>query len=370
MSDDMQSRLQTYCATAFPTRQEVQVSDLTAISSGWESDIYSFAVEHGPADGRRREEMILRIYPADDAYDKSGHEFHGMSQLHKAGYPVPQVLVLERENSPFDKPFVIMERIKGQVLWPLLFGSPQEKQRELLTLFCKLFVQLHTLEWRSFDYPFDYAQGRDQDEPFDHAQDKPFVHDAARYDTEDPYTFVDWWLETYRSYLALFPSPGFLAVIEWLEARRDQVPCLRPSLIHLDYHPDNVLLRDDGSAVVIDWTQLDISDSRFDLAWTLVLVSSLEGAKWRHRILQEYERLAGARVEQIAYFEVAACAKRLGSVVLSLSYGPEKLGMRPDAATMMQRQMGALKRVYDLLLERTGIRVAEVEEMLAREKTQ
>ena len=87
MSDDMQSRLQTYCATAFPTRQEVQASDLTAISSGWESDIYSFAVEHGPAGGRRREELILRIYPAEDAYDKSGREFHGMSQLHKAGYP-------------------------------------------------------------------------------------------------------------------------------------------------------------------------------------------------------------------------------------------------------------------------------------------
>ena len=346
MSDDMQSRLQTYCATAFPTRQEVQVSDLIAISSGWESAIYSFAVEHGPAGGRRREELILRIYPADDAYDKSGHEFHGMRQLHKAGYPVPQVLILERENSPFDKPFVIMERIEGQVLWPLLFGSPQEKQRELLTLFCELFVQLHALEWR------------------------PFVHDVARYDTGDPYIFVDRWLETYRPYLSLFPSPGFLAIMEWLEARRDQVPCLRPSLIHWDYHPQNVLLRDDGSAVVIDWTQLDTSDSRFDLAWTLVLVSSLEGAKWRHRILQEYERLAGAKVEQIAYFEVAACSKRLGSVALSFSYGPEKLGMRPDAVTMMRQQMGALKRVYDLLLERTGIRVAEVEELLAREKTQ
>jgi len=36
---------------------------------------------------------------------------------------------------------------------------------------------------------------------------------------------------------------------------------------------------------------------------------------------------------------------------------------------MMRQQMGALKKVYDLLLERTGIRVAEVEELLAREKT-
>jgi len=361
MSDDMQSRLQTYCAAAFPTRQEVQISDLTAISSGWESDVYSFAVEYGPAGERRREDLILRIYPGDDAYDKSRHEFHAMSQLHKAGYPVPQVLVLERENSPFGKPFVIMERIKGRVLWPLLFGSTRRKRRELLTLFCKLFVQLHALEWRPFDRVYSERSRT--------AQDKPFAHDVARYDTGDPYIFVNRWLETYHSYLARFPSPGFLPVMEWLEARRDQTPCLQPSPVHLDYHPENVLLRDDGSAVVIDWTQLEISDSRFDLAWTLVLVSSLEGAEWRQRILQEYERLVGARVEQIAYFEVAACAKRLGSVVLSLAYGPEKFGMRPDAAAMMRQQMGALKRVYDLLLERTGIRVAEVEELLARERT-
>jgi len=133
MSDDMQNHLQTYCATAFPTRQEVQVTDLTTISSGWESDIYSFAVEHGPAGGRRREELILRIYPADDAYDKSRREFHGMSQLHKAGYPVPQVLILEREHSPFGKPFVIMERIEGRVLWSLLVSSIEgAKWRDLI----------------------------------------------------------------------------------------------------------------------------------------------------------------------------------------------------------------------------------------------
>ena len=41
------------------------------------------------------------------------------------------------------------------------------------------------------------------------------------------------------------------------------------------------------------------------------------------------------------------------------------LGMRPAAVAMMRRRMGAIKRVYDLLLERTGIRVPVVEEMLA-----
>ncbi len=341
MNDNMQSRLQAYYARTFPTRQGVQVSDLTSISAGWESDMYSFAVEHGPAGERRREELILRIYPGDDAHDKSAREFHGMSQLHKVGYPVPQVLILERQNSPFGKPFVIMERIEGQELWPLLSRSPKEKQRELLTLFCELFVQLHTLDWH------------------------PFVQDMAQHDAGDPYTFVDRQQREWRAALAGLPEVGFLPVLEWLEARREQAPCLRPAPIHWDYHPGNVLLRDDGSAVVIDWTQVEVSDPRFDLAWTLLLVGSHESAEWRELILGEYERLAGERVEQLEYFDVAACVKRLASVYFSLALGPEKLGMRPDAVIRMKQQMGAHQRVYELLLERTGIRIAEVERLLA-----
>ena len=341
MSDDMQARLQAYYARAFPAREGVRVSDLVSISAGWESEMYSFDVEYGPAGERRREELVLRIYPGVGAQRKAAHEFHGMGQLYKAGYPVPRVLVLEPHSSPFGKPFVIMERIEGKTLWPVMFGAAKEKQGELLTLFCHLFVQLHTLEWRRF------------------------VDDVSRYDTGDPHTFADRFLGTYRPYLERFPSSGFLSVMEWLEARRQQVPCLRPSVIHWDFHPGNLLLRDDGSAVVIDWTQLDISDSRFDLAWTLLVVGTQEIPEWRGRILREYERLAGARVGEMVYFDVAACFKRLGSVVLSLSEGPEKLGMRPGAEAMMRKRMDAIKRVYELLLERTGIRVPVVEEMLA-----
>ena len=341
MGDEMQSRLQAYCESAFPARPGVQVSGLVSISAGWENDVYAFVVEHGSDGELRREELILRIYPGDDAHDKSAHEFYGMSQLRKAGYPVPQVLLLERESSPFGKPFVIMEKIAGQDMWPLLFDSPLEKQQELLTQFCKLFVQLHTLEWR------------------------PFVRDVALYDPGNPYTFVDRQLEFLRSILTSFPCPGFLPVIEWLEARRDQVPCLQPSPIHWDFHPRNLLLRDDGSAVVIDWTQVEVSDSRFDLAWTLLLMSTHGTADMRGLILQEYERLAGAEIQHISFFDVFACLKRLGSVFISLTYGPEVLGMRPEAVDMMKEQMGAIRRVYDLLLERTGIEVPEIEELLA-----
>jgi len=149
----------------------VRVSGLAEISAGWESDMYSFAIESGPAGARQCDELILRIYPGDDALDKSAREYHGMSLLHGAGYPVPRVLVLERGDKPFDRPFVIMERIEGQMMWPLLFGAPEGRQQELLTLFCKLFVRLHALEWGSFA---EILAGHAQDRPFGRAQDRPW----------------------------------------------------------------------------------------------------------------------------------------------------------------------------------------------------
>jgi hypothetical protein len=122
----------------------------------------------------------------------------------------------------------------------------------------------------------------------------------------------------------------------------------------------------DGSATVIDWTQIQVADSRFDLAWTLMLVGAAEGWHWRDRILAEYERLAGAPVQELEWFEVAVCSKRLFSVFVSSAAGPETLGMRREAVDLMRRQFPALRRVYQLLLTRTGLRLVSIEEMLSR----
>jgi hypothetical protein len=109
-----------------------------------------------------------------------------------------------------------------------------------------------------------------------------------------------------------------------------------------------------------------VSDPRFDLAWTLVLVSTYEGAGWHDRILREYERIAGAKVEGLAFFEVVACVKRLYSVAAALTFGPQTVGMRPGTEAIMRRQMGASGRVYDLLVARSGTEVPEMEKLLGR----
>ena len=163
--------------------------------------------------------------------------------------------------------------------------------------------------------------------------------------------------------LTQFSLWGFLPIVAWLDERREAVPCRQPALVHGDFHPNNILLREDGAAVVIDWAGLQVADARFDLAWTLVLAYAYESATMRDQVLYTYEQVSGQEVEQLASFEVLACLRRLLGVSISLLAGPEQFGMRPEAIAVMQQQIPIHRRVAELLAERTGNRFAYLESL-------
>jgi aminoglycoside phosphotransferase (APT) family kinase protein len=324
----------------FPAGESVRAHDLLRISDGWETDVYSFAAEYGPAGEREREELILRLYPGDDAPQKSVREYSVMEQLYQAGYPVPRVLLLEQDGALLGKPFVIMEKIAGRSLGAISDESPTQKRLELLTLFCRLFADLHALDWR------------------------PFAPDPSLYETQDMSEVIDHQLSQWQAYTHALESTAFDPVFGWLCERLPEVEFGQPSVIHWDFHPYNILVRDDGAAFVIDWTNIEVSDYRLDLAWTLLLMSTYGSPESREPVLREYERAAGHSVQQIEYFEVAACLRRLFSILVSLGAGAEALGMRPGAEAMM-KDVGHIERVYARLLDRTGIPIAEVEGLLS-----
>ena len=337
----IQSRLSSFCEKEFPSRENIRISDLARISEGWENEIYSFTIEYQEATERKREDLILRIYPGDDAAEKSAREFRAMKRLHEIGFPVPEVSLLELDNSPFGRPFVIMEKINGRLMGAVLTESSDEKRQELLTLFCRMFVDLHTLDWR------------------------PFAPDPPLYATEDAYTAFNHELSQAQELFHYFQKHEFDPVLDWLRERISDVRWGRLSVTHGDYHPRNVLLRDDGAAFVIDWTNVKVSDFRFDLAWTLLLASTYGNPEMREIILSEYEQIAAYQIEQIEYFEAAASLRRLFTISVSLSAGASKLGMRPGAEALIKQNAGHIKSVYALLRDRTGITIPEIEILLS-----
>lgn len=226
---EIQSRLQDYYQRTFPDHQEAEILEVTPFTVGWESIIYAFKVLPDPKAGNQPQSRILRIYPGTDANFKSLREFEGLQVLHRLGYPVPQVYHLEREQSPFEKPFLLMEQIPGEMMWPVLDRAQPEHATRLINQFCQLFVQLHALDWHDF-VPAD--------------QQTNF---------RDPYVFIDGFLSMLRNEAALHPDlNAFMPILEWLETRRGRVPCSRPAPVHWDFHPGNVILKSDGSAIVID----------------------------------------------------------------------------------------------------------------------
>jgi len=335
MEANLHTRIESYLRDSIPEWHIATVSHLRLISSGWESDIYALDLE--PV---LPEPLVLRLYNGRPAATKARREFEGLKRLYQRGYPVPRVYHLEVDPRPLGKPLVIMERIEGPLLADLWLSASQERRGEMLTTFCQLLVQLHQLDWREF------------------------ATESSCVDLQKPLYLIESELQSRREILAAHPIDGLAPVIDWLDERKHRVPCHRPVPIHWDFHPYNILVRGDGSPVVIDWTQFTVSDARFDLAWALLLAATHIHPDVRESILRTYERLADRQVQEIAFFEVYACLKRLHTVAVSYVYGPGTLGMRPDALRTIASHMPAFRLVYALMLDHTGIAVPKIEEWL------
>jgi aminoglycoside phosphotransferase (APT) family kinase protein len=307
--------------------ESLSIAGLEKLPDGWESDNYLLTVEYGSVT-QTRTDWVWRIYSGAGSQAKAAWEYKSMESLLGAGYPVPRVFLLEIEHSPVDRPFIIMEYIQGETMWNLLDKVSTDRQLQLIDQFCQLFVQLHALDWKRFD-------------------------DSLSVD--NPFFFIDRWLNEARGMLQNFPEIDGSPFLEWVATRRDLLACVRPSPVHQDFHPGNILVKADDSAMVIDWTAFDVTDARFDLAWTLVLAHAHGWPGLRAQILQGYQCHAREPAEQIEAFEAIACARRLLDLTVSLTQGAERMGMSAQATQAMRSSMDAHRRVYRLFIERTGL---------------
>jgi len=341
MTSDIEHRLNEYLLGSALAQPESRITDLESLTRGWECEMYAFQLE--PAKGARQgrsSKFVLRAYPGVGAESKASSEFHNMRLLRRLGYPVPEVYLLELDTKHTGSPFMVMEWIEGQEMWSLLTSANKSRQGNILSTFAELFLRLHQINWR------------------------PFITDPQAIDHAGEFHLVDRWLERAAAMLEQFPGTGLEIVLEWLAERRELVPCAHPSITHNDFHPNNILVQADGAAYVVDWTGLSVSDFRFDLGWTLVLTHAYSGRSFRERVLAAYEECKGEGIDQLDFFLVSACARRLFDVSVSLNSGAERLGMRPGAAETMRQDLVPLSNVYLLLRDITGIRIEAVEDIL------
>ncbi|MGY5874798.1 MAG: phosphotransferase [Candidatus Thorarchaeota archaeon] len=334
----LHSTLESYLKSAYPQRANLTVQKLAELTDGWGTEIHSFNLDYSLDGKNLSNQLVLRMYPSPYGEYRSEKEYLLLRGLNEAGYPVPVVQHLETDGSHLGMPFIIMDRIEGHLLDDDL--QITERQDESLNLFCKLFVNLHLVDW------------------------KGIVQDPSGFESNDPHFFVNDGIASYKETLEHHNRTELFPILEWLQDRANNVPCDSPSLIHGDFHPRNILIDNDGTPFVIDWTASAVTDYRADLAWTLLLASTYWGKKYREIIMQKYEAIAGRKIEEIEFFEVFAILRRMFDISVSLSSSATDLGMREDAADMMRESLHHVRNVYALLQDYTGIKVSEFEQLI------
>jgi Ser/Thr protein kinase RdoA (MazF antagonist) len=334
LTDEALHRFLQLYARTFPTKEQVHLADCTSLSSSWEIDIFALRLEYAESKKRKAEDIILKIYYGNAAAQKAQKEFRALQQLIHSVFPVPQAFLLTLADSPFGQPCVVMSRIHGHTLTQALQKTSSAQQQNLLRDFSQLYVQMHTLDWR------------------------PFALEPARYHTR---RFIQTWLLESYMFMEQLQPHTFSPAMDWLQERSKDIVCRHFAVVHGDFHPDHILLRHDGTAFVIDWAAMDVSDYRFDLAWTLLLLSTQHNAEQAKIVLTFYEQFSDQIVEHLDFFMVIACVRRLFGIMVSLSNKGIPSATKANGGVFMHAEVEHIQAVYTQLQDLTKLSLPQIE---------
>jgi aminoglycoside phosphotransferase (APT) family kinase protein len=160
------------------------------------------------------------------------------------------------------------------------------------------------------------------------------------------------------------------AGLDWLVARRPAPPDC-PRILHLDFHPINLVVQNDCVVAVLDWSDSDVGDLHADVATTLVLLRSapvststvgerlLAGpARWalRRRYLRTYSRHSSLDRNLLGYYVALASLRRLTVCGVWLRAGPETTGFK--ASSIEYVTSGQINALEGCFQKATGVRLA------------
>lgn len=337
LGDPSLERLAEFLREQYPELADLKLNELSEFSEGWETDLYRLTLS-GSRDGQPvQAEHVLRLYKGADPLGKARKESALMIGAAHEGVPTPRVEALVTDRSILGHPFVVMEYIAGGTLDARIRKNDFE---QWLDPMAQLLVNIHALPWEDL---IPDPQG-------------------PRPQPNKPLAFVESVLREMDLTIDRYGLADFGPTMDWLHEREAFGAATKPTLIHNDYHPQNILLRDD-EMVVIDWSFSEVSDHRMDLAWSVMLTGVMVGREHRSAMLAAYESAAGSKVENFEYFEALKFTMRMLTIATWLDDSVQI----PVAGITKQAIRGDYKihalNPYLRLKEITGLEIETIEQL-------
>lgn len=307
------------------------------VLGGFATLIYAFHLQGAPPEYSMR--LIVRIFPGDESGRQAAAEGALQNALAEAGYPVPRVVHVGMDPAPLGGTFLIMHRIEGRTLLDAALGAPLTLPRAP-GLFARTHAQLHAID------PLPVIQALQRADVPLRASGLDDLLDRIGREVESP------GMERMR--------PAFA----WLQGNRPAE--VSTALLHLDFHPLNVLVEDGSVTGVIDWSGFLVGDPASDVATTTVLltcgpldVSPL--LKWpmelvrrwfAWRYLAAYQRAHPIPKATLGYYRALRCysamvhvglmrvARRTGAPAPAITYAWERPQQVARMTSVFQRASG------------------------------
>ncbi len=209
------------------------------------------------------ERFVLRLFTNREWLAKEPdlalHEAEALKAAAKTGVPVPQLVAFDPEGSACGYPAVLMTHLEGKVIL-----QPQHSENWLSGL-AESLARIHasdsTLTWRYFTY-----------------------------NDVNSLTVPQW--------------SGHRGIWEKALELVRKPPQTKARFIHRDYHPTNVLWKNDAVSGIVDWVNACTGPAGIDIGHCRLNLSQLYGTEAADRFLLEYMNLTNDRSVYDPYWDL------------------------------------------------------------------
>jgi len=242
---------------------------------GADTTIFEIGFENYPT------HYIQRILRPSTPKAAADFEFMNQKTLFENGVNVPETYLIRHPPNTYDRTYYVMKKIKGRGLNELLLEHPEQ--------FAKLTDQ----------FIFEMTKI--------HSMDPSLLPHLHRVDIKkNPFALIDQALAGVKSRIERYPSDleELSLVVNWLERNKTKNPSDELVVIHGDYHPYNIIVDDSGIFHILDWTGINLSDFRSDLAFATGVMSAGIGRNLASLFASKYKAFTGKDVKNLNYFMV------------------------------------------------------------------
>jgi aminoglycoside phosphotransferase (APT) family kinase protein len=326
-------RLARWLESKIPGTQSILVTGLAVpASAGMSNETVLFNAEWTAGDQPNSRAMVARVQPDGPgvfpAYDlsKEARVLRALG-LH-TDVPVPEVYFYEESPEVFGAPFLVMERVDGQVPSddpPFTAGGwvlelTPEQRRLMWHNSIDVMGRIHAADWQGLGLEFLDADDE--------------CGAVAAQITE--------WRDTFAWAAEGEANPAIERALDWLT---DNAPADEgPKVLNWgDARVGNIIFDEDlSAAAVLDWEMVTVAPREVDLGWWLFLMRHHTdgiglplpaGIPTREETLAHYQSSTGHTPANLAYYEVLAATK-LSIIMVRAAHMMISMGLLPPDSPM------------------------------------